>query len=287
MCRYVGAFVETVYAYRDDGWMADLTRWKPRRVHCTQRPDHSDRPGVLHAVKYRQGKEGTAALISEVLCNKLLRAGGVLVLDARLVHVSPEFAASYVTKTEIPYTINVGLHFGTVLRGDVGDGPPPSINTVADPRDILDIWAFDSWLCNTDRNTHGNLLLALDRSGKFRLIAADQSDCFGGAGRLADGGWQTRLAGSNRAETVDFWDAAILQAGGASALRDSVEKVRRAWGVIDEAIGAVPPGWWNCASVDASLIKRALDDRLRRLPDILNIEQWEGLNNEFRQGRLL
>ena len=97
--------LRTVYAYRDAGWMSPKTRWKPRRIFCTECADHSDRPGVEHVVKFRRGPTGTAAVMSEVLCTKLLTVGEVPALDARLVNVAPDFAASYVTKTEIPYTI--------------------------------------------------------------------------------------------------------------------------------------------------------------------------------------
>jgi len=70
--------LQTVYAYRDAGWMSEKTRWKPRRVFCTDLADHSDRPGVEHVVKFRQAAAGAAALVSEVLCTKLLRSVGYL-----------------------------------------------------------------------------------------------------------------------------------------------------------------------------------------------------------------
>jgi len=60
--------VQTVYAYRDNGPMLAFSRWKPRRVFCTGKPDHSDQPPVEHVVKFRQGAPGTAALISEIVC---------------------------------------------------------------------------------------------------------------------------------------------------------------------------------------------------------------------------
>ena len=278
--------MQTVYAYRDDGWMSRRTRWRPRRVLCTELADHSDKPGVTYVVKFRQGRVGTAALISELVCTKLLAAGGVLVLDPRLVHVSREFAASYVTKAEIPYTIEVGLHFGTVLLSAVEDGPPPNVEVVAEPQDVVDIWAFDSWFCNIDRNNHGNLLLSGGEHGRFRLIAADQSDCFCGAGYFADGSWRKKFETSRPAETVQFWQAAIVNAGGVAALQSAVAKVRAASSRVDEAIAAVPPAWWKLAGVDPRLIKGALDARLRRLPDILRIEQWEGLDDVIKDGHL-
>jgi hypothetical protein len=102
--------VQTVYAYRDNGPMSLLTRWKPRRVYCTGQADHADAPGVEHVVKFRQGKVGTAALISEILGTQLLAAGGVRVLDSRLVLASEAFAESYKGKTDIPYAVEPGLH---------------------------------------------------------------------------------------------------------------------------------------------------------------------------------
>ena len=49
-------------------------------------------------------------------------------------------------------------------------------------------------VCNLDRNVWGNILLKpVGRSGKLRLIAADQSDCFCGSGVFADGSWRTRM----------------------------------------------------------------------------------------------
>ena len=76
---------------------------------------------MLHVVKFRQGQDGSAALISEVLCTQLLAPGGIQVLDARLVHVSPPFATSYVTKTEIPYTIKAKVFDLVKERADFRD----------------------------------------------------------------------------------------------------------------------------------------------------------------------
>ena len=114
----------TVYAYRDNGWMSRLTRWKPRRVYCTEDANHRDEPGIEHVVKFRQGKIGAAALISEVVCGGLLAAGGVPAPRRSAGFSEAQFAASCATKTEIPYAIEAGLHFGTVLRTDVENGPP-------------------------------------------------------------------------------------------------------------------------------------------------------------------
>lgn len=256
-------------------------------MFCTLQPDHSDQPGVEHVVKFRQGKVGTAALVSEVLCTKLLASGGVSVLDICLVDVSPQFAASYMTKSEIPYSITVGQHFGSVLKRGVENGPPSGMDSLTSPQEVVDIWAFDSWFCNTDRSTDGNTLLALDRGGKLRMIAADQSDCFGGAGRFADGSWQGVLEKGNAAQSVDFLSAAIFAGKGVPAIQTAVDKVRIAAEHLDESLACVPVEWWTGAGIDPKAVKQTLNSRCRRLPDILNLKQWEGLDDVIEGGHLL
>lgn len=148
-----------VYAYRDHGPIMEAARWKPRKVYCTQEPDHSDQPGVLCVVKLCQGLEGAAAMISEVVCRGIFQSGGIRVLDAKLVHASENFASSWRSTPGMPFEICAGLYFGTTHRGDVIAGPPPAFADVREPQEIVDIWVFDSWVCNLDRTTEGNLLM--------------------------------------------------------------------------------------------------------------------------------
>ena len=279
--------MKTVYAYRDNGWMSKVTRWKPRRVYCTEQGNHRDEPGVEHVVKFRQGMIGTAALISEVVCGCLLAAGGLPALEGRLVAVSPQFAASYATKIEIPYKIEPGLHFGTVLRFDVENGPPLRVGDLIDPQELVDLWAFDSWLCNIDRELEGNTLLMTSAGGRFRLIAADHSDCFGGAGRLADGSWSSVLENSAPADTLEFCQRAILDSGGATALDRSVTRVHQAASRLAESIAEVPPDWWRETGIDPERVRKMLESRSRRIADILNIRQWENMSDDIQGGYLL
>lgn len=278
--------LKTVFAYRDDGPMASLTRWKPRKIACTEHRDHGDRPGQMHVVKFRQGKPaGAAALISELLCTQLLAAGGARTLEPRIVQVSPAFSASCETKSEISYSIEPGPHYGTILRWDVENGPPLRIDLLAEPQELLDIWAFDSWFYNLDRKTYGNTLLALAPGGKFHLIAADQSDCFGGSGRFADGTWRKVLNVERPAETLDCLDAAILECG-VQGLHLAIEKTRTAFRSVDAAMDAVPQLWWQLAKIDRRAVRAALDQRVRRMETILNVKHWEGLGDVKGQGHL-
>ena len=238
-------------------------------------------------VKFRQGAVGTAALISEVICSSLLVAGGVPTLEGALVAVNGAFAASYATKPEIPYAIREGLHYGTVLRLDVENGPPLRIDDLAEPAELVDLWVFDSWLCNIDRELDGNTLLTPIVGGRFGLIAADQSDCLGGSGRLADGTWTKVLEKEVPAPSIEICQRAIFDSGGADALRRAVAKICRATDRLDEAIASVPPDWWLEANTHPEAIREALEVRSRRMEPILNILLWEGLTDDIQGGHLL
>lgn len=156
---------------------------------------------------------------------------------------------------------------------------------LAESQELLDIWAFDSWFCNIDRKTDGNTLLALAAGGKFHLIAADQSDCFGGAGRFADGTWRKVLNEDRPAETLDCLDAAILECG-VQGLHLAIEKTRTAFRSVDAAMDAVPQLWWQLAKIDRRAVRAALDQRMRRMETILNVKHWEGLGDVKGQGHL-
>src|SRR6202020_1280642 len=148
-----------VFAYRDHEPTIDLARWKPHKVYCTQRVDHVDQPGVLFVVKFCQGRKGAAAMVAEVVCRALLSYGGQRVLEAFTVSASRNFSFSWNANSACPFPIVPGLYFGTRFRDDVESGPPTRVNMVHTIEDIVDLWAFDSWLCNLDRATEGNMLL--------------------------------------------------------------------------------------------------------------------------------
>jgi hypothetical protein len=279
-CRAGTSILTTVHAYLDDGPMMKVSRWRPRRVLCTRYVDRRDIPGTPHVVKYRQGKTGTCALVSEMICFNLLRAGGLRVLDACLVAVSEGFAASYRGQSGIGYSVEGGLHFGTALRRDVENGPPNEITDLEDLQELLDIWVFDSWLCNTDREVYGNILMELGLANRFRLIAADQSDCFGGAKNLSDGRWKKILEDRGAASSVSFLDTAIYREG-VEALRKSVQKVHLAAASLHSALSAVPGDWWTRSGIHPEELRDALEHRARKIAKIIDIPKWENLDSQI------
>jgi hypothetical protein len=265
--------------------MAARTRWKPRRVLCTEDAEHAKAP-IEHVVKYVQGPAGAACAISEVVCGHLLSSGGVPVLHRRLVNVSTAFAASY-DPIKVGYEVTPGLHFGTILETDVENGPPRNVDALSRPQDVVDIWAFDTWFCNIDRDNLGNILLR-PNGARVDLIAADQSDCFGGAVLFHGGGWLDHLKNHRAARTV-LYPQALAKAGALMAIELAIEKVNRAKGQVDRAVAAVPNEWWALSKIDPGAVEERLDERASRLPDLLP-KEWQtipDLNVEAGDGRII
>lgn len=275
-----------VYAYRDNGPMlGQITRWKPRAVYCTQQRDRADLPGIEYVVKFRQGAVGTAALISEVVCGGLFSVAGIAVPEPALVWVSGALSAGYTKDSSVPYAVQSGLHFGTKRLQSVEFGPPESVGRLAWPQELVDIWVLDSWVMNTDRETHGNILMRLDTRARWRLIAVDQSDGFGGAGRLSDGSVPYDTFG--RAPSWPCLPAAVFDAGGSRAVRKSIDDVRRAAGHLGRAVARVPEAWWGEAGAEPDSICEGLTRRAQRMEDTVRVRQWEEATDAGKGGRVL
>lgn len=242
----VPTLLPLVHAYRDEGPQSKISRWKPRKVFCTDRADHADEPGRLYAVKFVQGKAGAAALISEVICTELLKCAKLPTLEMAIIQASEGFAASCRRKPEIPYSITAGLHFGTLHRSDVESGPPLAYDDVASPIDLIRLWVFDTWVGNIDRGQEGNILLAVTARAKFNVIAADQSDCFCGAKRFCGTDFDSALRRQGPAASVSFLPQAIFDNGGPSSIRRAVSEVQQCSASLDKALLLVPSSWWRC-----------------------------------------
>lgn len=263
-----------MHAYRDCGPQSEVTRWKPRRVSCTLRANHADEPGNLYVVKFLQGQTGAAALISEVICTSLYRLAGLATLDPVIVCASGSFAASYLGNTQIPYNIVPGDHFGTMHRSDVEAGPPPDYDDLADPSQVIRLWVFDSWVNDIDRERDGNILLTLAGSGKFDIVAADQSDCFCGAATFCSADFTGAMSKAKRAPSVSFLPTIIFHNGGPAAIREAIKEVRDSIRHIPSAVSLVPQQWWNISKIDPGRIENVLVSRARRLEDILKPDEW-------------
>jgi len=207
-----------VYAYRDAGSMGP-TRWAPRRTVCTSSEDHSDLPGRLYVAKFCQGALGAAAMISEVVCRELFRAGGLHVLEAVVVVASPSFANSWNKTSESEGQIVPGSYFGTALIPDVYGGSIDSLEQLESPRHLSLIWLFDCLLCNIDRNVRGNLIsLPRGTPPRLRIVPSDHSDCFCGSLAFSNGQWRDLMKRRGAANGI-LVPEAIAHVGGETGLR--------------------------------------------------------------------
>ena len=283
----------TVYAYQDAGVLVAGTRWEPRRVFCTRTANHRDAPGQLHVVKFRRTGDpaSAAASISEVVCHVLLNALGVRTFAAAFVRVSVSMARRYARHPDVGYSIPAGLHFGTVYRPDVIfvdplRAAPLSWDVLADPSELIAIWAADSWLMNLDRAVYGNLILEPGAAGKWHLLAADQSDCFLGAGALADGSCFERASGHGAAAYLPLLEQAFLQVG-VVPLRAIARRIAGTGEMLATAVARVPEEWWQEAKIAPQAVADCLAERAGRIDAIVQLEHWEELTRATEGGHLL
>lgn len=271
-----------VYAYRDVGSMGPRTRWKPRKMFCTSEPRHGDQPGELCVGKFCQGRQGAAAMISEIVCRHLLASVGVAVLDALIIHASETFARSWNDTPAMPFRIVPGVYFGTRYRGDaipIGAPAPVPLNQIYDLQQIIDLWVSDTLVGNIDRTVFGNVLMVPRAKSKFIFIAADQSDCFCGSVPFSDGTWRAQLRVRPRSECIFIPDAVGL-GGGARVVRESIERTRIALTRIRASFEDVPQAWWEAAQIEPNSIEQELWRRHESLPEILRLREWGDLNYE-------
>jgi hypothetical protein len=267
--------ISTVYAYRDDGPMSRLTKWKPRRIVCTKTPDHKDLPGNMYVAKYASGRQGSACVISELVCTQLLAKLGLRTLKPFIVTVNSNFAASCTSKFDFPFSVSAGEHFGTLLETDVENGPPSSIDELKDPMELILLWVADTWVGNIDRQVIGNILLQHVGQDKFQIIAADQSDCFGGTSEFCSSDFPKNFLERGRAPAPRILPTAIAKYGGRTAITDAIAKVQTVATEVQAVISTVPSAWWRGAAIQPSLLKEALTARLLRLSSIINPAEWE------------
>jgi hypothetical protein len=240
-------------------------------------------------VKYRRADAtSTAALISEVVSHALLQRLGIRTLEAVLVSVHPGFARACVVQGLTDYEIEAGLHFGTVFRPDVQPAAPETWTweQLARPSNLITIWVADSWLMNLDRAVYGNILLEQAAVGAWNLIAADQTDCFLGAGALADGSCFGRSRSHGAAPYLPLLEYAFVTLG-VTALQEALLRVRETVPYLPDATARVPLEWWRQAGVSSETVIACLSERASRIDQIVELAKWEGLSRATEGGREL
>jgi hypothetical protein len=139
-----------------------------------------------------------------------------------------------------------------------------------------------------DRAVFGNILLE-ELKGKYRLVATDQSDCFLGAGSLADGSFaeRSRRTGAVAYPQETFTPRALAEPGGLSRLESAIVAVENCPTFVNNVLGRVPSDWWQRSGIRPDEIGTLLTERAGRIREIVNYEQWRNLGNFISGGQLL
>lgn len=269
------------------------TRWKPRKVECTEDRSHTDFPGDLYAVKFvhtdnnNEQAKSAGMCISELVSAGVMQTVGFQGLEPVLVLASQEFAQSCVQDGTFDYGISVGYHFGTRFRHDLAPGPPETVDQLADPAEVLRLWVIDCWLLNCDRRLSGNVMMSPDGKGQWHLVASDHSDCFLGADCFST---ERYLVDGPRFGIVSYLSLAeevVLDHDGVQAVTDSFDPISKCAQGIRSITECVPDEWWERSGIDPERLEGFLQQRAEQIPTICDPRRWEGMQDEVRNGHQL
>lgn len=280
---------QDVYVYRDLGPILPgiPTRWSPRKTECDKSSDHLASDRVIIMVKYRRDNDSmslrssTAMSISELLCALFIKNIGLECFEPVMVHVNDHYALSCRHDSSFSYTVIPGLHYGSIFVDDLSPAPEKVYDILERPDDLLRLWVLDSWLYNIDRATYGNAMLR-KFNGKNILIAADQSDCFGGAISFSDDSFYSKNSCRCVDQLKDF--GRIILDYGVDSMHDTADKIRYCVLNIQKYMDIVPNQWWIDSQIDKDHVMEYLSIRSDKLADICDFRRWEGAQDAIRGG---
>ena len=263
-----------VYAKQDmhDVWGVK-SRWIPRVVKCALARDSEGSDRHDYVVKYRRETpehpkfraESAAMCISELVGTLLIRAAGLRVFEPALVYASAGIGAHVLE----------GYHYGTVyLPTTERDLPEPRDREARNPLEAVRLWVLDTWLGNIDRGVYGNTVF-LPHGQRWDILAADQSDCFGGAGYLAGGASLKRA--DSAFDVGSYFNIPVLLSDdpGLTALRNAAIRVAELSHLAPIVSSRVPEQWWAEASVDPSDLVAFLTTRATNISTLCGVTEWE------------
>lgn len=269
MSEYIPEEVQAVEVLGSDVYPS---RHKPRKVLCR----FCD--GTVHpcSVKFAWNPKAAAACISELTTTQTLRhVRHVKTLESVIVRSSDSIYEAATGSYPDPID-NIGLHFGTVWRDDVDNGPA-FVSDRVDFGSLFTLYVYDVWLRNLDRRTTGNTLL-FPFAGATAVIASDNSDCFGGCETFIRGAEAITRASSSAEVALQRED------GGAVPWNEFLNGIQIPWRIlraqaiddcramvpaIEPSLRLCPPAWSKAAGFDPSFLTSLQHSRARDLPKLL------------------
>lgn len=122
--------------------------------------------GCTYAVKFKQNPQGSKAIVNEYICSEMAKILELPIPDPILVNVTDDFLTSNGEKLSefVGDTILPGTHFGTKkIKKAFSIEQSSAIGSMLDFATNLDviseIFIFDLFICNKDRDSNGGNLL--------------------------------------------------------------------------------------------------------------------------------
>ena len=225
----------------------------------------------------RQHIAGVA--VSEGVAWSILSACGLSVATPYIVRMSPKFAADLSAQGGYKPAIKAGRHWGTRYLAGVGmdEGMTrQQLDQVGRPEHIFRIFVVDELTGNADRLTEGNLMLVTDPVLAARLIAIDQSNCFGGPQCLCDPKCLARTQGDRHARHYQVMEQFLLEQEVDFVDQELTAVTSQRVAILD-AVNTPHVEWYDGAGITPDCISAYLTARLDGLANLARRDHWRGI----------
>ncbi len=225
----------------------------------------------------RQHLAGVA--ISEAVSWSIISACGLPVAEPFAVNMSPGFASDLSIQGHYDPPIQAGRHWGTRILQGVGldEGfSRQQLDQAGHPDHIFRIFLIDELTGNADRLTEGNLLLVTDPVLPPRLIAIDQSNCFGGPACICDNNCLVTNRGRRYAHSYQVMEQLLLERP-PEFVDEELRLIEAQRGAILGAVNMPQPEWYQGAGITPTCLADYLTARLDGLPGLARRDHWRGI----------
>jgi len=231
----------------------------------------------------RQHLSGVA--VSEAVSWSILSTCGLRVAEPFIVTMSAKFAADLTAQCRYDPPVKAGRHWGTRVLSAVPldkDLDRETLDQVGRAEDIFRIFVIDELTGNRDRLTEGNLLLVTDPVLPARLVAIDQSDCFGGRACVCDRDCLATRSGERYAHHYQVMEQLLLDRP-VEFVDQELALIEAQRGAILDAVNLPHAEWYDGARITPDCLSDYLTSRLQNLGQLIQRDLWRGVCEMGRQ----
>jgi hypothetical protein len=234
---------------------------------------------IVVRVKPINRRQLAGVAISEAVSWSVISACGLHVAEPLIVSMSAQFAADLTAQGLYDPPIREGRHWGTRFLQGVGldEGFTRSqLDQVGQPEHIFRIFLIDELTGNADRLTEGNLLLVTDPVLPPRLIAIDQSNCFGGPDCICDNNCLVTNRARRYAKPYQVMEQLLLERP-PEFVDEELRLIEAQRGAILAAVNTPHAEWYDGAGITPDYLAEYLTARLDGLDDLTRRDHWRGI----------